>query len=82
MTSAHIPPSADVVIVGAGSAGCVLAERLSREQGRSVILIDHAPTTPGQPVALRAAAGQIFPGGTAPAALPDTIAKTLKEAAS
>lgn len=46
MTSAHIPPSADVVIVGAGSAGCVLAERLSREQGRSVILIDHGTGWP------------------------------------
>lgn len=35
--------SADVVIVGAGSAGCVLAEKLSRDTGRDVVLLERGP---------------------------------------
>ena len=37
---------ADIVIVGAGSAGCVLAARLSAGGDRSVVLIEAGPDYP------------------------------------
>ncbi len=36
--------SADVIIVGAGSAGCAMAERLSRDGARNVTIIEAGPT--------------------------------------
>jgi choline dehydrogenase-like flavoprotein len=37
---------ADVVIVGAGSAGCVLAARLSEDRAREVVLLESGPDYP------------------------------------
>ena len=36
----------DVVVVGGGSAGCVLAARLSQDTGRSVLLVEAGPDHP------------------------------------
>ncbi|MCX2754660.1 MULTISPECIES: mycofactocin system GMC family oxidoreductase MftG [unclassified Gordonia (in: high G+C Gram-positive bacteria)] len=43
MTTTDRSLTADVVIVGAGSAGCVLAERLSRNPDRAVVLLERGP---------------------------------------
>ncbi|MEP9393558.1 MULTISPECIES: mycofactocin system GMC family oxidoreductase MftG [Gordonia] len=42
----RVPSTVDVVIVGAGSAGCVLADKLSRDGARSVLLLEQGPGWP------------------------------------
>lgn len=43
MTSGRADAAFDVVVVGAGTAGCVLAARLSEQPGRRVALIEAGP---------------------------------------
>lgn len=59
-------------IVAEDAAGCRIESEMPRREGRDL--------RKGQPVALRAVAGQIFPGTGAPAAAPMPISRTLKEA--
>jgi 5-(hydroxymethyl)furfural/furfural oxidase len=52
---------ADVLIVGSGSAGCVLAARLGEDAGRKVILIEAGRDVSSTDVPADIASG--YPGG-------------------
>ena len=43
---AEPPPDCDVLVVGGGSAGCVMANRLSADAGRRVLLVEAGADTP------------------------------------
>ncbi|WP_026917268.1 mycofactocin system GMC family oxidoreductase MftG [Gordonia shandongensis] len=55
-------PFADVIVVGAGSAGCVVADRLAREG--TVLLLDAGPATPPPSAVTSLRALPVGPGST------------------
>lgn len=54
---------ADYVIVGAGTAGCVLASRLSEDTTKSVLVIEAGPEYRGLNIHIPAAIGALYEGG-------------------
>ena len=54
--------TADVVVVGAGSAGCVVAERFSRDPDRRVLLVEAGPAAAPPASETRLARLPIHPG--------------------
>jgi choline dehydrogenase len=53
----------DYIIVGAGSAGCVLANRLSADRSRSVLLIESGPPDTSPLIAMPRGIGKLLAAG-------------------
>lgn len=60
MGTAQVGEDHDYVIVGAGSAGCVLADRLTRERGGSVLLLEAGPGDSHPYIKLPVGYGRLF----------------------
>src|SRR3954451_10726557 len=55
-----MPGPYDYVIVGAGSAGCVLAARLSEDPSARVLLVEAGPPDTAEEIHVPAAFGKLF----------------------
>jgi choline dehydrogenase len=55
-----VPERYDYVIVGAGSAGCILANKLSADPGRRVLLIEAGPKGRAKEIRIPAAFSKLF----------------------
>ena len=60
MGTAQVGESHDYVIVGAGSAGCVLADRLTRDRRASVLLLEAGPADSHPYIKLPVGYGRLF----------------------
>jgi choline dehydrogenase-like flavoprotein len=63
MSDRHTPaPAHDYVIVGAGSAGCVRAARLTEDPATSVLLLEAGPPDSAADISVPAAAPSLWQG--------------------
>lgn len=60
MGTAHVGEDHDYIIVGAGSAGCVLADRLTRGRDCSVLLLEAGPADSHPYIKLPVGYGRLF----------------------
>jgi choline dehydrogenase len=60
LSTSRVGEDHDYVIVGAGSAGCVLADRLTREGDRSVLLLEAGPGDAHPYIKLPVGYGRLF----------------------